>query len=75
MSLSAQEYVILGVFETRTELSSSELAHRAIERTALAGLSRDDERAVRRWLAGIAAMAASTGENHVAGKSAVRTRS
>jgi DNA-binding MarR family transcriptional regulator len=107
LGLSAQEYVILSVFETRPELSSSELARitrvtrqtmhtavlaleaagllerrprnqrvvlfrptqrgrktleaatarvRAIEQTALAGLSRDDERAVRAWLAGIAGM-------------------
>jgi DNA-binding MarR family transcriptional regulator len=107
LGLSAQEYVILSVFETRPQLSTSELARltqvtrqtmhaavlrlekagrlerasknprvvtvrptrrgretleaatervRAIERTALAGLSREDERAVRTWLAGVAAM-------------------
>jgi DNA-binding MarR family transcriptional regulator len=107
LGLSAQEYVILSVFETRDELSSSELARitqvarqtmhtavlgletaglverrpenqrvvlvrptergrktlqaatervRAIERTALARLSPDDERAVRGWLADVAAM-------------------
>jgi DNA-binding MarR family transcriptional regulator len=107
LGLSAQEYVILSVFETRAELSSSDLARltqvtrqtmhtavvgletagllerrprnqrvvllrptkrgrktleaatqrvRAIERTALAGLTRDEERAVRTWLAGVAAM-------------------
>jgi DNA-binding MarR family transcriptional regulator len=107
LGLSAQEYVILSVFETRPELSSSELARitqvtrqtmhtgvlglesagllerrpknqrvvllqltkrgrealalatervRAVERSALAGLSRDDERAVRSWLARVAAM-------------------
>ena len=112
LGLSAQEYVILSVFETRRELSSSELARvtqvtrqtmhtavvalenagllerrptnqrvvlvrptkrgretlevatervRAIERTALAGLSRNDERAVRTWLARTAAMTASSG--------------
>jgi DNA-binding MarR family transcriptional regulator len=111
LGLSAQEYVILSVFETRPELSSSELARitqvtrqtmhtavlgleaagllerrpknqrvvlvrptdqgrrtleaatdrvRAVERTALAGLDRSDERAVRTWLAGIAAMTTST---------------
>ena len=105
LALSAQEYVILSVFETRPELSTSELARitqvtrqtmhtavlaletagllerrpknqrvvlvrltkrgrktlgaatdrvRAVERTALAGLSRDDERAVRTWLANVA---------------------
>jgi DNA-binding MarR family transcriptional regulator len=110
LGLSAQEYVILSVFETRPELSSSELARitqvtrqtmhtavlaletagllerrprnqrvvlvrpttrgretlkvaaervRAIERTALAGLSRSDERAVRTWLANTAAMTTS----------------
>jgi DNA-binding MarR family transcriptional regulator len=107
LGLSAQEYVVLSVFETRSELSSSELARitqvtrqtmhtavlgletagllerrptnkrvvlvrltrrgreilevatervRAIERAALAGLSRTDERAVRTWLANTAAM-------------------
>ena len=107
LGLSAQEYVVLSVFETRSELSSSELARitqvtrqtmhtavlgleaagllerrpknqrvvlvrptrrgretlevatervRAIERGALAGLSRTDERAVRTWLANTAAM-------------------
>jgi DNA-binding MarR family transcriptional regulator len=111
LGLSAQEYVILSVFETRRELSSSELARvtqvtrqtmhaavvalenagllerrrtnqrvvlvrptrrgretlevatervRAIERTALAGLSRNDERAVRTWLAQTAAMTTSS---------------
>jgi DNA-binding MarR family transcriptional regulator len=110
LGLSAQDYVILRVFETRPELSSSELARitqvtrqtmhsavleleaagllerrprnqrvvlvrptdqgrrtleaatdrvRAVERTALAGLSRSDERAVRTWLAGVAAMTTS----------------
>jgi DNA-binding MarR family transcriptional regulator len=107
LGLSAQEYVVLSVFETRRELSSSELARitqvtrqtmhtavlrletagllerrprnqrvvlvrptkrgrrtleaatervREIERTALAGLSRSDERTVRTWLANTAAM-------------------
>src|SRR3954447_24828135 len=106
LGLSAQEYVILSVFEARPELSSSELARitqvtrqtmhaavlgletagllerrprnqrvvlvrptkrgrktlaaatervRAIERTALAGLSRNDERVIRTWLANVAA--------------------
>jgi DNA-binding MarR family transcriptional regulator len=106
LGLSAQEYGILSVFDTRTELSSSELARitqvtrqtmhtavlgletgglverrprnqrvvlvrptqrgrkaleaatdrvRAIERTALAGLSRKDERLIRTWLANLAA--------------------
>ena len=104
LALSAQEYVILSVFETRPELSSAELARisqvtrqtmhtavlglesagllerrprnqrvvlvgltrlgrqaltaatdrvRAVERTALAGLNRDDERTVRAWLANV----------------------
>jgi DNA-binding MarR family transcriptional regulator len=104
LALSAQEYVILSVFETRPELSSAELARisqvtrqtmhtavlglesaallerrpknqrvvlvgltrlgrqaltaatdrvRAVERTALAGLNRDDERTVRTWLANV----------------------
>jgi DNA-binding MarR family transcriptional regulator len=107
LGLSAQEYVILSVFETRPELSTSELARiaqvtrqtmhsavlrlesagvlerrarnrrvvlvrmtragrttleaatarvRAIERTALDGLGDESERAVRRWLASVAAM-------------------
>jgi DNA-binding MarR family transcriptional regulator len=111
LELSTQEYVILGVFETRPELSTSELARitqvtrqtmhaavlgletrgllkrrlmnqrvvllrptrrglktleaatervRAVEQAALAGLSRDDERAVRAWLAKVAAMTTST---------------
>jgi DNA-binding MarR family transcriptional regulator len=105
IGLSAQEYVVLSVFEARAELSTSELARitqvtrqtmhaavlaletagllerrarnqrvvlvrptekgrealeaatarvREVERDALAGLSRDEERAVRTWLAGIA---------------------
>jgi DNA-binding MarR family transcriptional regulator len=105
LGLSAQEYVVLSVFEARAELSTSELARitqvtrqtmhaavlalesagllerrarnqrvvlvrptrkgrdaleaatarvREIERAALAGLTRDEERAVRTWLAGIA---------------------
>ena len=105
LGLSAQEYVVLSVFESRAELSTSELARltqvtrqtmhaavlalesadllerrarnqrvvlvrptergrealeaatarvREVERDALAGLSRDEERAVRTWLAGIA---------------------
>ena len=107
LGLSAQEYGILSVFETRPELSTSELARisqvtrqtmhtsvlsleaaglversarnqrvvlihptkrgrqrletatrrvRAVEHAALAGLSRQDERTVRAWLAGVAAM-------------------
>ncbi len=111
IGLSAQEYVILSVFETRPELSTSELARitqvtrqtmhtavlgletagllerrpknqrvvlirptkhglktlmaatdrvRAVERAALAGLSRDEMRAVRTWLASVAAIPAST---------------
>jgi DNA-binding MarR family transcriptional regulator len=106
LGLSAQEYVILSVFETKPELSSSELARitqvtrqtmhaavlelekagllerrrrnqrvvllrptrrgrqildaatervRAVERTALAGRSSNEERLVRTWLADIAA--------------------
>jgi DNA-binding MarR family transcriptional regulator len=111
IGLSAQEYVILSVFETRPELSTSELARitqvtrqtmhtavlgletagllerrpknqrvvlvrptrrglkslkaatgrvRAVERAALGGLSRDEVRAVRTWLASLAAIPAST---------------
>ena len=111
LGLSAQEYGILSVFETRPELSASELARisqvtrqtmhtavlsleaaglversgrnqrvvlvrptmrgrecletatrrvRAVERAALAGLSRGDERTVRAWLATLAAMPASS---------------
>jgi hypothetical protein len=33
---------------------------RAVERAALAGLSRDDVRAVRAWLANVAAITTST---------------
>ncbi len=111
IGLSAQEYIILSVFETRPELSTSELARitqvtrqtmhtavlgletagllerrpknqrvvlvrptkqglktltaatgrvRAVERAALAGLSRSDVRAVRAWLASVAAITTST---------------
>jgi DNA-binding MarR family transcriptional regulator len=107
LGMSVQEYVILSVFETRDELSTSELARitqvtrqtmhtavlrlenagllerqarnqrvvfvgptkhgrktldaanehvRALEQAALAALSRNDERAVRAWLADLAAM-------------------
>jgi DNA-binding MarR family transcriptional regulator len=110
LGLSAQEYGILSVFETRSELSTAELARisqvtrqtmhtsvlsleaaglverrarnqrvvlvrptergrtcleaatrrvRAVERAALAGLSRKDERTVRAWLANVAAMTTS----------------
>ena len=111
LGLSAQDYVILSVFETRSELSTSELARitqvtrqtmhtavlglesagllerrprnqrvvlvgltrrgrkalkaatdrvRTVERSALAGLSRDDERAVRSWLASLTTITTST---------------
>ncbi len=111
IGLSAREYIILSVFETRSELSTSELARitqvtrqtmhtavlgletagllerrpknqrvvlvsptkrglntlkaatyrvRAVERAALAGLSRNDVRAVRAWLASVAAITTST---------------
>jgi DNA-binding MarR family transcriptional regulator len=111
LGLSAQEYVILSVFETRSELSSAELARitqvtrqtmhtavlalesagllernptnqrvvlirltqrgrttletatqrvRAVERSALDGLGREEERAVRTWLANVAAIPTST---------------
>jgi DNA-binding MarR family transcriptional regulator len=107
LGLSAQEYAILSVFETRPELSISELARiaqvtrqtihtavvrletvgllgrmarnqrvvlvtltrrgrttlktateriRVVERAVFAGLTRSDERAIRVWLAGLAAM-------------------
>ena len=116
LGLSAQEYVILSVFETRLELTASELARitqvtrqtmhtavfslesagllerrsrnkrvvlvrptirgrktlkaatervRAVERSALAGLSHNDERAIRTWLADVAAMTTSTRETIV----------
>ncbi|HEY6887615.1 MAG TPA: MarR family transcriptional regulator [Solirubrobacter sp.] len=105
--LTSQEYGVLSVFETRSELSTSELARvlqvtrqtmhtavlgleraglvdrrsmnsrvvlvgptqrgrerldaatervRAVERQALAGLSGEDERVVRDWLAGVATL-------------------
>jgi DNA-binding MarR family transcriptional regulator len=114
LGLSAQEYVILSVFETRPELSSAELARitqvtrqtmhtavvaletagllertptnqrvvlvrptergratlaaatqrvRAVERSALDGLSPNEERAVRTWLANLAAGRQSLGRN------------
>ena len=110
LGLSAQDYGILSVFETRPQVSTSELARisqvtrqtmhasilsleaaglversarnqrvvlvrpttrgrecletatrrvRAVEHAALADLSREDERTVRAWLAGLAAMTAS----------------
>jgi DNA-binding MarR family transcriptional regulator len=110
LGLSGQDYGILSVFETRPELSASELARiaqvtrqtmhasvlsleaaglversarnqrvvlvrltsrgrkclaaatrrvRAVEHAALAGISREDERTIRGWLAGLAAMTAS----------------
>ncbi len=120
LGLSAQDYVILSVFETRPELSTSELARitqvtrqtmhvavlgletagllarrqknqrvvlvrptargrktlkaatdrvRTVERTALAGLSRHDECAVRTWLASVAAITEpSTDPGQVTGK-------
>jgi DNA-binding MarR family transcriptional regulator len=111
LGLSAQDYGILSVFETRPELSSSELARisqvtrqtmhtsilsleaaglverraknqrvvlvrptsegrerlaaatrrvRRVEHTALADLSREEERIVRTWLANVAVMTAGT---------------
>src|SRR4051794_26634522 len=120
LGLSAQEYAILSVFDTRDELSTSELARvaqvtrqtmhaailkleaagvlerraknkrvvlmaptddgrrtleaatgrvRAVERAALAGLTDDDERAVRHWLAELAA----TPPSPEAGESRERT--
>src|ERR1700704_650961 len=111
LGLSAQDYVILSVFEARPELSTSELARitqvtrqtmhtavlrletagllerrprnqrvvlvrpthrgrktleaatdrgRGVERTALAGLSPTEERAVRTWLANVAAFTTTT---------------
>jgi DNA-binding MarR family transcriptional regulator len=113
LGLSAQDYGILSVFETRPELSTSELARisqvtrqtmhtsvlnleaaglversarnqrvvlvrltnrgrnclatatrrvRVAEHAALAGLSREDERTVRAWLANLAAMPATPEE-------------
>src|ERR1700756_3031147 len=109
LGLSAQDYGILSVFQTRPELSTAELARisqvtrqtmhtsvlsleaaglversarnqrvvlvrpttrgrqrletatrrvRAVEHAALADLSREDERTVRAWLAGLAALPA-----------------
>ncbi len=114
LDLSAQEYVVLSVFETRAELSISELARitqvtrqtmhtsivrletagllsrraknqrvvllaptkrgratlkratarvRAVERTALAHVSGEDERIVRGWLANVASITASPERN------------
>ena len=111
LGLSAQEYGILSLFETRPELSTSELARisqvtrqtmhtsilsletaglversarnqrvvlvrptargrkcletatrrvRTVEHAALADLSPEDERTIRAWLAGLAAMTTST---------------
>jgi DNA-binding MarR family transcriptional regulator len=111
IGLSVQEYVVLSVFETRPELSTSELARitqvtrqtmhtavlgletagllerrpenqrvvlirptqegrktlkaatyrvRTVEQAALAGLSRNDVRTVRTWLATVAAIPTST---------------
>ncbi len=116
LGLSAQQYVILSVFETRPELSTSELGRitqvtrqtmhtavleleaagllerrprnqrvvlvaltrrgrdaltaatdrvRLVERSALAGLNRDDERAVRAWLASLATTTKTTRQTKV----------
>jgi DNA-binding MarR family transcriptional regulator len=113
LGLSAQDYVILSVFESRPELSTSELARitqvtrqtmhsavlwletagllerrpknqrvvlirptdrglktlkaatdrvRVIEQAALTGLSRNNERTVRTWLANVAAIPTSSGQ-------------
>jgi DNA-binding MarR family transcriptional regulator len=113
LGLTAQEYGLLSLFETRSELSTADLARlaqvtrqtmhtavlgletgglverrarnqrvvlvsptergrehleaatdrvRAIERAALAGLSADEERVVRGWLARLAATTAQAGE-------------
>jgi DNA-binding MarR family transcriptional regulator len=115
LALSAQDYIVLSVFETRPELSTSELARitqvtrqtmhtailgletagllqrkaknqrvvlvrptkrglktleaatlrvRAVERAALAGLSRHDERAVRTWLANVATITTRHSTDH-----------
>jgi DNA-binding MarR family transcriptional regulator len=112
LGLSAQEYSLLSLFDTRPELSTADLARlaqvtrqtmhtavlgletaglverraknrrvvlvapteagrehlqaatervRAIERAALSGLSADEERVVREWLARLAAMTADEG--------------
>ena len=121
LGLSAQDYVILSVFESRPELSTSELARitqvtrqtmhsavlwleaagllerrqknqrvvlirptarglktlkaatgrvRVLEQAALAGLSHNDERVVRTWLANVAAITnqPSTDRHHLKGK-------
>ena len=111
--LTSQEYGILSLFETRSELSTSELARisqvtrqtmhtavlgleraglverrsknrrvvlvgptkrgrecleaatervRELEQAAFAGLTRDERRAVRNWLAGVATMASAAAE-------------
>ncbi len=113
LGLSAQDYVILSVFESRPELSTSELARitqvtrqtmhsavlwletvgllerrpknkrvvlvrptdrglktlkaatdrvREVEQAALAGLSRNNERTVRTWLANVAAITTTSRE-------------
>jgi DNA-binding MarR family transcriptional regulator len=110
LGLSAQDYIVLSVFETRPELSTSDLARitqvtrqtmhaaivgleaagllqriaknqrvvlvrptrqglktleaatlrvRKVERAAVAGLSRSEERTVRSWLANVTAMTTS----------------
>jgi DNA-binding MarR family transcriptional regulator len=112
-ALTSQEYGILSLFESRSELSTSELARisqvtrqtmhtavlglersgllerrsknrrvvlvgpttrgrerleaatervRELERAALAGLTRDEQRAIRNWLAGVATMASAAAE-------------
>ena len=119
LGLSAQEYGILSLFETRPELSTSELARisqvtrqtmhtsvlsletaglvqrrasnqrvvlvrptargrtclemarrrvRQVERAALADLSREDERTIRAWLTGVAAMTMSPRKAEVKGQ-------
>jgi DNA-binding MarR family transcriptional regulator len=119
LGLSAQDYGILSAFETRPELSASELARisqvtrqtmhtsilsletaglversarnqrvvlvrpttrgreclqtatrrvRAVERAALADLSRADERTIRAWLASLAALTTSPAKAHAGPK-------
>ena len=49
----------------RTALAAATDRVRAVERTALAGLNRDDERAVRAWLANVTTITTSTRQTNV----------
>jgi DNA-binding MarR family transcriptional regulator len=61
-----QRVVLVGLTRRgRTALAAATDRVRAVERTALAGLSCDDERAVRSWLASVTTITTSTRQPNV----------